>query len=133
MFDNPVTRNGDIHPPLKENMDKVSEVYSPEAIHAKDEAHLEGKRKRRDQRQKKDEAADHFTELSRAAETAHAVLARSKSPYRFCVYQKDGDVFIDIVLLDEKGRIARTVKKKYHPRRIPENPAGYRRRRRAFL
>jgi hypothetical protein len=127
MFENPVSRNNDIPRPFKENLDKVSEAYSPESVHAKDEAQLEEKKRRSGQREQKEEAADHFTELSRAAETAHVSLMASKSPYRFCVYQKEAEVYIDIVLLDESGRIARTVKKNItHEefRKILEDIAG---------
>jgi len=34
-----------------------------------------------------------------------------KSPYRFCVYQEDDDVFIDVVILGEDGKIKKIEKK----------------------
>ena len=60
---------------------------------------------------KKEEAKDHFDELTRAAATAHITLVKNRSPYRFCVYKKEEDIFIDIVLLDDRGKIKETIKK----------------------
>ncbi len=47
----------------------------------------------------------HFEALASAAERAHDRLVQTKSPYRFCVYQNDRETFIDIVLLDQNGKI----------------------------
>ncbi len=69
------------------------------------------KRKKKEQDHKhKDEAGDHFQSLSDAAELAHNTLEKNNSPYRFCVYQKDGEVFIDIVIFGEDGEIKETKK-----------------------
>lgn len=59
----------------------------------------------------KEEAKDHFKELSYAVEQIHKILIKSRSPFRFCVYQEGNDIMIDIVKLDEKGEIERTEKK----------------------
>jgi len=53
-----------------------------------------------------DEAKDHFEELEREAATLRYNLAREGSRYRYYVYRKGDRVLIDIVLLDDDGRIA---------------------------
>lgn len=53
-----------------------------------------------------EEAKDHFQELTDAAALAHEKLSLRKSPYRFCVYRKGEEIFIDIVLLGPDGKIA---------------------------
>ncbi len=59
----------------------------------------------------RDEARNHFQQLAEAAELAHTVLGKNNSPYRFCVYQNGEEVFIDIVIVDEDGKI-KEIKKK---------------------
>ena len=68
------------------------------------------RRKKREKKQR-DEAGKHFEELSRTAEQAHQILAEKKSPYRFCVYQVDGDVFIDIAIVDADNKIKEIYKR----------------------
>ena len=73
----------------------------------------DSKRKKEEEKREhepKDEAGDHFQSLSDAADLAHNTLKKNNSPYRFCVYQKDGDVFIDIVIIGEDGEIKETIK-----------------------
>jgi len=53
-----------------------------------------------------DEAKDHFEELEREAAAFCYDLARQGSRYRYCVYRQGDRVLIDIVLLDDNGRIA---------------------------
>ena len=73
----------------------------------------DSKRKKKEEEEEhkpKDEAGDHFQSLSDAAELAHNTLKKNNSPYRFRVYQKDGEVFIDIVIIGEDGKIKETQK-----------------------
>ncbi len=67
----------------------------------------EGRQKKKDQerRDEKDEVADHFQELAAAAERTHSLLEKSGSPFRFCVYQQGDQVFIDLVILSEDGKV----------------------------
>lgn len=58
----------------------------------------------------KDEARDHFQQLSNAAKLANDTLERDKSPYRFRVYQEGKEVFIDIVIVDGSLTIQETKK-----------------------
>ena len=59
----------------------------------------------------KEEAKDHFKELTYAVEQIHKILLKTKSPFRFCVYREDEDIMIDIVRLNDKGEVERTEKK----------------------
>ncbi|NIA15357.1 MAG: hypothetical protein GWP08_14905 [Nitrospiraceae bacterium] len=62
-------------------------------------------RRQRRQRRDSDEAKDHFNELAKEAEVVHRILHAQDSPYRLCVYRKGERVFIDVVLLNDKGAI----------------------------
>ncbi|KHE92880.1 MAG: hypothetical protein K8F52_17735 [Candidatus Scalindua rubra] len=68
--------------------------------------------KREDQQEHKhkNEAGDHFQQLSNAAKLANDVLERDKSPYRFRIYQEGEEVFIDIVIVDDDLTIKETKK-----------------------
>ena len=57
-----------------------------------------------------DKAGRHFQTLVEAAEKSHQRLTRMNSPYRFCVYQEDNEVFIDVVILGEDGKIKKIQK-----------------------
>ncbi len=75
-----------------------------------------GQKRRKKKKKKKNqttdsEASDHFDEIAHAAERVHAVLKKKKSPYRFCVYRDGSEIYIDIVMLDPRGSIQKTLKK----------------------
>ena len=68
------------------------------------------KKKKRDRR-REDEAKDHFAELTKQMEQIHKQLQANNSPYRFCIYQEGDEVFIDLVILDERGKTKKTIKR----------------------
>lgn len=57
------------------------------------------------------ENSKHFKELTLAVHNLHKKLEQQKSLYRFCIYLENGEVMIDIILLDEKGKSVKTIKK----------------------
>jgi hypothetical protein len=63
------------------------------------------KKKKRHEPSLQSETVDRFDELARAAEQSNAILVRNHSPYRFCIYRKGAEIFIDIVTLDKDGKI----------------------------
>ncbi len=75
--------------------------------HTGSTANVEG---RGDEQTKAANTGTHFEALASAAEFAHERLVQTKSPYRFCVYQNDGETFIDIVILDQNGKITKIKK-----------------------
>jgi len=62
-------------------------------------------------RRERDEAKDHFEQLANTAELANKALLQEQSRYRFCIYRKGEDVYIDVVILDENGEVASIVQK----------------------
>lgn len=66
---------------------------------------------RKQEKRNEDEAKDHFNELAETAERIHKILADKNCPYRFCVYREQNEIFIDLVILNEKGAIDKTIKK----------------------
>jgi hypothetical protein len=69
-----------------------------------------GKKEEQEEHKHKDEAGNHFQQLSNAAKLANDVLEKDKSPYRFRVYQEGEEVFIDIVIVDDDLTIKETKK-----------------------
>ncbi|OVE73681.1 hypothetical protein BVX93_01030, partial [bacterium B13(2017)] len=59
----------------------------------------------------KDTASQHFQELTKVAEKAHEELVKHNSPYRFCIYKENNNIFIDIVLLNNENTIIKITKK----------------------
>ena len=53
-------------------------------------------------------AKSRLEKLIRMAHEAHQILEEKGSPFRFCVYEKHGDIFIDVVTLDDNGNPDRT-------------------------
>ncbi len=68
------------------------------------------KKKEQEGYKHRDEAGNHFQQLSKAADLANEILKREKSPYRFRVYQEGEEVFIDIVVVDDSGTIVEAKK-----------------------
>ena len=50
-------------------------------------------------------AGKNFKALAITAEQAHQILSGNNAPYRFCIYNKNGDVFIEVIILDGNVRI----------------------------
>jgi|WetSurMetagenome_2_1015567.scaffolds.fasta_scaffold209086_1 hypothetical protein len=49
--------------------------------------------------------------IEKAAEASNRELERRKAPYRFCVYEENGRVMIDLVQLDAAGKITKEIKR----------------------
>jgi hypothetical protein len=54
---------------------------------------------------------EYFHTISKAAEASNKQLERTKAPYRFRVYEEGPRVLIDIVMLDDAGKIVKEVKR----------------------
>ncbi|MCK5706792.1 MAG: hypothetical protein KAI43_04005 [Candidatus Aureabacteria bacterium] len=110
MIYNPINTDNSFQPIERDNKN-IKEIFNIDKIHEKEETEDQNNKKQQTPDKKKEEAKDHFDELTRAAATAHITLVKNRSPYRFCVYKKEEDIFIDIVLLDDRGKIKETIKK----------------------
>lgn len=58
-----------------------------------------------------DEARNHFDDLAQTAERINKILEAKKSLNRFCIYRENGDIFFDLVILDESKNITKTIRK----------------------
>ena len=108
---NPVNTNDDyIQPPEKKGED-VKEVYGADAVHFKEETENQNQKRKQQKYPEKQEAKDHFEELTKAVAAAHVTLVENNSPYRFCVYRENDEIFIDIVHLSKQGKADTIIKK----------------------
>lgn len=72
----------------------------------------------RDDRQRKEhqhqqpfkEAKDYLHTIAKAAEVSNAKLAAAHVPYRFCIYEENNEIFINVVCLDKNGTVVKTQK-----------------------
>ena len=76
-----------------------------------------GERDKKERRKKKKkqtlyagEAKDHIGDLALAVERVNALLAKNKSSNRFSIVQKNNDIFIQCIILDEKGDRQKTIR-----------------------
>lgn len=99
-----------IQPPEKKGED-VKEVYGTDAVHSKEETESQNQKGKQQKYPEREEAKDHFEELTKAAAAAHVTLVENNSPYRFCVYRENDEIFIDIVLLNKQGKADTVIKK----------------------
>lgn len=67
-------------------------------------------KKKQKQKKHHPEAKAHFDELAQIVEETHKDLEKNESPFRLCVYQEGDDIFIDIVTIDESGKINQVFK-----------------------
>jgi uncharacterized FlaG/YvyC family protein len=51
---------------------------------------------------------DYFATLAKAAQIANEKLVRSGSPIRFCFFQKDGKVYLELIERDTQGNITQS-------------------------
>jgi hypothetical protein len=61
--------------------------------------------KQQQQRQKQKKVRDYFRPLSKAVEASNQRLTEKSLPYRFRVFKRWGEVYIELFLLDENGKI----------------------------
>jgi len=59
---------------------------------------------------KKHKKKKHFEELTKIVDEVHKELLVKESPFRLCIYQEGNDVFIDIVAMDDYGKISKVFK-----------------------
>ena len=92
---------------------KIHGVFGTGAVRPKDEAAEKRRRRNREHGIPQDaaEVKDNFPKLAKVTEETNRQLIESKSPYRFCIFRKNNQVWIDLVVLDENGDIIDTVKR----------------------
>jgi hypothetical protein len=54
---------------------------------------------------------DYLHAITKAAEASNGALEKKGLPYRFCVYAEGENVMIDLVMLDQAGKIVKEIKR----------------------
>ncbi len=74
------------------------------------EQHKQGKKKKRRKPDNHSEAKDHVKDLALTVERVNGLLTNKKSPYRFSIEQKQDEIFIHLIILDEQGNPQKKIK-----------------------
>ncbi len=91
-------------------MEDISHIYQSEKIH-QERPDFNSKRKRKQKKKKHPTTVKgHFKDLSEMVDEAHKELENKNSPFRICVYQEGEDIYIDVVTIDESGKIEKVFK-----------------------
>lgn len=92
------------------SMKDISKIYQGDPIHP-DKPKISSYDKKKHKKKKRfQDAKKHFSELTKIVEDLHKELEDKKSPFRICIYQEEDDIFIDIVTIDDSGKISTSVK-----------------------
>jgi len=91
----------------------VDSVFHESDVRSYDEVQRPGERegRREGKRREKRRSKDYFGTLAKRAEVSNEQLAQKKLPYRFRVYQRGDEVFINLVTLDARGKVKTTVRR----------------------
>ena len=92
---------------------RVESVWKDNLIKSHDPAQRTGAKegKNKGKNREKRRTKDFFAALSKRAEVKNHELEQKGLPYRFCIYAKSDEIFIDVVTLNADGKIEKTVKK----------------------
>ncbi len=91
-------------------MEDISKINQGESILPDKSGISTYDRKKHKKRKYFQEAKKHLDELTKIVEEVHKELLDKDSPFRLCIYQEGDDVFIDIVTMDDYGKISRIFK-----------------------
>ena len=91
-------------------MDDIPKIYQSEPVSPNRTDTGSQERKKQKKKKTGQEVKKHFDTLTRIVEDIHRELESKDSPFRLCIYQEGEDVFIDIVTIDETGKIDKTFK-----------------------
>jgi hypothetical protein len=89
----------------------VGQIQGSWAIKGLGEKRDQQKKEKQQQPETPKQPKDFVRTITKAAEASNATLMRLSLPYRFRVYAEGEEVFIEIVVLDENGKVI-TEKKK---------------------
>lgn len=91
-------------------MEDISKIYQTKPIVSDKPGQGVYDKKKKKRKKPFQEAKKHFDELTQIVEETHKELEINNSPFRLCVYQEDDDIFIDIVTIDDSGKITQVFK-----------------------
>ncbi|SDT86074.1 hypothetical protein [Desulfobacula phenolica] len=91
-------------------MKDIAKINQSESIHP-DKPNINSYEKKKHKRKKHgQEAKKHYDELIKIVDETHKDLEEKNSPFRLCVYQEGDDIFIDVVAIDNLGKITQVFK-----------------------
>ncbi len=91
-------------------MEDVTKIYQSEATLSDKHQLSSFDKKKHKKKRHFNEAKKHFEELLLIVDETHKELEEKNSPFRVCVYQENGDIFIDIITIDENGNTSQVYK-----------------------
>ena len=91
-------------------MEDISKIYQGESINSGKSNTTAFEKKKYKKRKYFQEAKKHFDKLTKIVDETHKELEEKDSPFRLCVYQEGDDIFIDIVTIDDSGKIDQVFK-----------------------
>ncbi|MCP3875556.1 MAG: hypothetical protein GY699_20680 [Desulfobacteraceae bacterium] len=91
-------------------MEDISKINQSDPIHPDKPNILSYEKRKQKKKRHFQEAKKHFDELTKIVDETHKELEEKDSPFRLCVYQEGEDIFIDIVTIDQFGKIDKTFK-----------------------
>lgn len=95
---------------MGDKMEDVTKINQTEPVQTDRQSPGSYNRKKQKKRRPYKEAKKYFSHLTRIVDETHKELEQKDSPFRLCVYQDGEDIFIDIVTIDESGKITRVFK-----------------------
>lgn len=91
-------------------MEDISKIYQAEPILPDKPGKKKYPRKKNKKKRYYKEAKKYFDELSQIVDETHKELEDNNSPFRLCVYQEGDDIYIDVVTIDDTGKISQVFK-----------------------
>jgi hypothetical protein len=86
-------------------MENVIHVNPAKSIFSWNQTANTPRRRRNKEKKSVNRPAPRFQRLARLVEDTHRSLVEEKAPLRLCVYEKDEDMLMDVVALDDKSKI----------------------------
>ncbi len=91
-------------------MEDINKIIGKEPVHPDKQPYGIYELKKRKKRKNHKDAKKYLAELTKIVDETHQELEEKNSPFRLCVYQEGDDIFIDIVTIDETGKIEQVFK-----------------------
>ena len=85
-------------------MDELAKIYRSGSVPDKRRTRDRPGQKKKRRKALRLLARSRLDALIRMADEAHRLLEEQHSPFRFRIYEREGDVFIDVVTLDAAGK-----------------------------
>ena len=88
-------------------MEDISRINRAGSIPARNKGFPGSRRRKKKKKKSRHHVKEHLEDLNRIANEAEHALKQMNSPFRIRIYEKEGEVFIDVVTLDDYGRVTK--------------------------